>query len=251
VNAELFHRVNALAANPARGRHASRDKINVLGGIAKCGECGSSMIMSSKGKGLRYLVCSKAKQGLGCEYRTVRYDTVERSLRAQAENIIADSSNAFFVEHPLEARQANLSAEIEHLADEIERHGPSPTISRRLREAEQELEEADAALATELQRQFQTRPEYVEKMRNELLAALGKTPIAPAAVNACMRALFQEAIVNVKGNTLQLVWKRGQATVLLLKGGEEESAYHRRNGIKRIAVERWGTKDIEPDMRSQ
>jgi hypothetical protein len=67
------------------------------------------------------------------------------------------------------------------------------------------------------------RPEYVQKMRDELVAKLGEPVINSGAVNSYMRALFQEAILGVAGNTLQLVWKRGRATVLLLIRGEELS----------------------------
>ena len=37
-------------------------------------------------------------------------------------------------------------------------------------------------------------------MRNELVANLCEPVMDRAAVNACMRALFREAIVNVQGN---------------------------------------------------
>jgi hypothetical protein len=85
-------------------------------------------------------------------------------------------------------------------------------------------------------------------MRDELVAKLGEPVIDRAAVNACMRALFQQAIVNVAGNMLQLVWKRGQATVLLLTRGEE--IFHRRRNRRQKHVEEpWGPNDIEPYTR--
>jgi hypothetical protein len=107
---------------------------------------------------------------------------------------------------------------------------------------------AEAALAAELQKQFQTRPEYVEKMRTELVAALSQPEIDRGAVNACVRALFQEAYVNVPGNTLLLVWKRGQATALMLTGGEKLA---NRPVRKMMGEEPWSAKDVEPDMHSR
>jgi hypothetical protein len=50
-----------------------------------------------------------------------------------------------------------------------------------------------------------TRPEYVQKMRNELVAKLCEPVMDRGAVNECMRALFQDAILCVPGNTAQLV----------------------------------------------
>jgi DNA invertase Pin-like site-specific DNA recombinase len=160
VDAETFHRVNGLARNPARGKHAANGVVNVLGGIAKCSDCGGSVILVSKGNRSRYLVCSNAKTGGGCKYRAVRYDAVERSLIALAAAIVCPHSNGanpFLEPSPLEARCNSLHGAIEHLSDELYQNGPSPTISRRLREAEEELEQTEAALAAELKATWQSR----------------------------------------------------------------------------------------------
>jgi DNA invertase Pin-like site-specific DNA recombinase len=51
---------------------------NLLTGVAKCGFCGSTMVYVSKGKpSERYLVCSTAKKGAGCQYVSVRYEEAE------------------------------------------------------------------------------------------------------------------------------------------------------------------------------
>jgi DNA invertase Pin-like site-specific DNA recombinase len=129
VDPETFHRVNGLARNPARGKHAATGVVNVLGGVAKCSECGASMVLVSKGNGNRYLVCSIAKvggtvDGKQCEYRAVRYEAVEGSLIAQAGAIVCphlDDGNPFLMPHPLEALCSDLHAAIEHYSEELYR----------------------------------------------------------------------------------------------------------------------------------
>src|SRR6516164_4091350 len=51
VHTDTFHRVNGLASNPARGKHAAASVVNVLGGIARCSNCRGSVILVSKGSG--------------------------------------------------------------------------------------------------------------------------------------------------------------------------------------------------------
>ena len=49
---------------------------NLFGGLAKCAYCGASMQIVNKGKppkGGTYLVCDRARRGLGCEYHSVKY----------------------------------------------------------------------------------------------------------------------------------------------------------------------------------
>src|SRR5690606_31728956 len=66
VDKEDFARVQVLAEdNPRRGKHAESEVRNVLAGIARCPLCEATMTLVNKGKGSRYLACSRAKSGAG------------------------------------------------------------------------------------------------------------------------------------------------------------------------------------------
>jgi hypothetical protein len=49
---------------------------------------------ATKLKTYRYLVCSKARAGAGCEYHAVKQDAVEDTLRFHAEQIISEALTA-------------------------------------------------------------------------------------------------------------------------------------------------------------
>ncbi|MEY8200311.1 MAG: recombinase family protein [Colwellia sp.] len=56
---------------------------NLFAGIATCKKCGSRMTMVNKGKsqkGRKYLACSNAKTGMGCDLKTGAYNLIERNV---------------------------------------------------------------------------------------------------------------------------------------------------------------------------
>lgn len=67
------------AAKGRKGEHVS----NVFSGLAKCAYCGGVMRFENKGsgpKGGTFLVCDKARRGLGCPNLRWRYDDFEASF---------------------------------------------------------------------------------------------------------------------------------------------------------------------------
>lgn len=84
VEPELFHQVqagiqgNSQTKGNAGGRPGPIN--NLFPHIAKCARCGGPMAYVCKGrppKGGSYLVCDKARRGLGCEKNFLRYDRFE------------------------------------------------------------------------------------------------------------------------------------------------------------------------------
>lgn len=53
---------------------------NIFSRLSKCPVCGAAMIYVNKGGACQYLVCSAAKNGAGCAYRSVSYDRLEQSF---------------------------------------------------------------------------------------------------------------------------------------------------------------------------
>jgi DNA invertase Pin-like site-specific DNA recombinase len=78
VDKDIFYRIQALRSTrkTAGAGRKGLTYTNIFGGIAKCAHCGSSMAVVDKGalpKGGQYFVCSSARRGVGCQYRSVRY----------------------------------------------------------------------------------------------------------------------------------------------------------------------------------
>jgi cell division protein FtsB len=92
VPRDLFNRVQARiarnAAIPGHGASNMNGAINnIFGGVTRCARCGGTMAFVNKGQRRptsvtpsQYLVCEKARRGLGCSKRTVRYDNLEGLL---------------------------------------------------------------------------------------------------------------------------------------------------------------------------
>lgn len=77
---ELFKKVQKRA--PSRNIKLDKTFSNAFSGIAKCGDCGRNMSVTSSGSG-RYLVCSgyKMKGKKECESHAIRYDTLNEAVR--------------------------------------------------------------------------------------------------------------------------------------------------------------------------
>lgn len=67
---------------------------NLFTGLVVCKKCGSKMHMGNKGgtttKGGKYLVCSLAKSGKGCEYKTFRYEWLEDNVLSYLRELDLD-----------------------------------------------------------------------------------------------------------------------------------------------------------------
>lgn len=53
---------------------------NILGGLAVCNKCGSSMVFVNKGKDSKFLYCASSKSKTGCTAKAVAYDPVEKAV---------------------------------------------------------------------------------------------------------------------------------------------------------------------------
>lgn len=222
VDPEAYDRVRALTAtkSPRRGKHATAPVQNLLGGLARCPQCGSTMTRVNKGSGPKsgktVLVCTKAKAGGGCSYRSVTQEHVERALLEDLPRLLLnppagdtggdlDSAieSAEFVEGELQKR-------VGRLVHELETGGASATISKRIREAEADLEEASRYLEVLQEERAAITGRVYEKRAEDLydvLAAYG--PIHPALVNSLLRQVFESVTVDYLRGVLVLVWKRG------------------------------------------
>src|SRR5471032_189288 len=148
VDQDTFARVQAVKSSTVKTKGAAVVQ-NPLAGLGVCPLCESRMTRVTKGSGAKagrpYLVCSKAKGGAGCEYRTVRLDDVEDAIRHSYDQL-ADSLQAYGSEglakdlQNLEASVMIGEDQIAELLDALQEVGRSPALIKRLRELEAEME---------------------------------------------------------------------------------------------------------------
>lgn len=85
LDVDLFRRVSTrkyVPAVPLKGRQGE-SLTNLFTGMLFCKWCGAPMSFTNKGSGTKggtYLVCSKARRGKDCRYRSWRYDDAEMYL---------------------------------------------------------------------------------------------------------------------------------------------------------------------------
>lgn len=212
-------------APAARGRGAKRPLANLLGGLARCPLCGSTMTRVMKGKkgGPPKLVCTKAKDGAGCTYRTVPLEPVERAVLDAGGTLMADIP-AGDAEAQLDARASELEGQIAGTLDHMRDLGdaletsPSRAGAARLAKLECELETLSDALAKIVEQRrlvdgglIRAR---VERLYDTLEAGIEQ---GREAANAALRVLFEGVTVDYQRGVLAFHWRQGGATEKLFE----------------------------------
>lgn len=221
VDPETFAQVRATAfdtLNPRRGRHADGAIRNILGGLACCPLCESTMTRVTKGSGPKggkpFLVCVKAKQGAGCVYRSVRMDLIEEALVGYAGMIVGEAP-APDAEGDLLKELQGMWFALSEMGDQIETltdayvSSRSPAIQEKLRKAEakrETLEEAHRALTERVE---SVQGPLLRKRLDRVLQALGAVPLDIEEANLALRAVLSKVVVDYRSGCLGLEWKHG------------------------------------------
>jgi DNA invertase Pin-like site-specific DNA recombinase len=207
VDPETFSRVQSLKVTTTKTKGKAPVQ-SILAGLATCHVCGSRMTRVMKGSGSKagkpYLVCSKAKLGKGCEYKAVRLDYVEATIRHSYVDL-QEALSAYGFEglarevDNLEASEMGGLDRIEELVDTITEMGRSPALTKRLRELENELEATRKAIKEKRSlmgsRSLAARLEDLQKALEEG---------TPATANTALRELFSSVIVDYETGYLDL-----------------------------------------------
>ncbi|WP_234836052.1 recombinase family protein [Sinorhizobium meliloti] len=213
VDRETFDRVMALSSGRAAGQRAPT--ANILAGLAKCLKCGSSMTRINKGDGKKggkpYLICSRAKVGAGCAYRSVRLHEVEDTIRTKAfELLVALPSPTEGIQAAYEKLTLHrdvIGDEIERLVGAIAEAGHSRALLDRLRDMEAERDRIVVQLADTEVRLADTLTNRVRRTTTELVDATEEEQPDAAKVNAIMRQLFDRVTVDWTEGQLWFHWK--------------------------------------------
>lgn len=228
IDRETFESVQMLKRkrDPRRGRHAKAETQNILGGLAVCPKCDSRVtrISKNKAKGWVYLVCTRAKQGAGCDYHAVRYDLIEPAIHSQIGSLISSCPvGDERVDEEIEQARAELDAldsAINNLLDLIQ-SGKLPddsrAITKRLMDLESERESTNLRLKESLERETSFSNEIVMRRASKLLSAV--TAIEDfkqtgfdgvrTQINTLLRETFEKVVVDYDTGELVFHWAHG------------------------------------------
>ncbi|MBV2186095.1 MAG: recombinase family protein [Rhizobium sp.] len=203
VSEEEWAQLSGLAAGRKPLVKAKAKLLNILSGLATCAACGSPMLRVSKGgKSLPVLVCSNAKRGGGCHYRSIPMWSVEGSVRSSLPELADTYPTGDVQVDEIAMEVRDLETEVGLLVDEMIEHGRSPALTNARRNSEARLEDARQRLRAALE---QSRVKM--RLRPEVLYGLAEAPLEE--VNTALRSLFKEVRIEVaEGGGSQWDWVR-------------------------------------------
>ncbi|PZF77473.1 recombinase family protein [Aestuariivirga litoralis] len=225
VSQKLWQEVRLATAKGAaiRGRAAgSGDLQNVLSGLCKCDLCDGPMVYIKKSDKDRYLICQRAKNSAGCQYRAVRYQPVEDVIVAHL-NPFAQLER-FASDDRLGSELAKVEAEITGIADMLDnlRETKSSTLRTTLAELDIALVDAETR-RDQIQRKIEEQEPALMMARIDLLGdALTEQPLDRPKVNRLLRQLLEKVILRQNTGELEFHWKNGGRTEVMFRWPEEE-----------------------------
>jgi DNA invertase Pin-like site-specific DNA recombinase len=222
VSQETFEDAQALGGTAHTTKQRSGQVVNILGGLARCPTCGSTMTRVNKGStgkgGKPKLVCTKAKAGAGCSYVSVSLDAVEFALVTNAALLAADVPSG---DEKLDERLSQVLDAIDATEGvignllEVLEGGASGAVSGKLRDYEAALAELTAERDALLTRLAGSSGPILAKRVSAVVAALESEPLDRPRANAALRAVLEAAVVDHSAGTLLLQWKHGgQSSVM-------------------------------------
>ncbi len=223
LDAETFDRVQTMKAARVRifGMNSpGKNFRSIFAGLLKCAGCGGACELVWKGKrnGTRRVVCTAAKMGVTCEYRSVPYAYVADGFLRRGQYI---ATHLPVGRHAgdLEETRAGLQAGLEAIEDSmanvmraIERGNTSPTLAARLgtlerhkADAVQAIEDNEEAIAT-------ASPAIIKAKARDLLAALRGDPLDAVKVNGLLRQLAERVVLDMGTGEGRIEWAHGTSS---------------------------------------
>lgn len=217
VDEDTFQRVQAMRSAIGHPKTKGRSPVNnILSGLARCPHCGGSMMRVSKGSRLKaghpYLVCAKAKAGVGCVYRAVRQAYTEDAMINNIGFIAGTAPTGVTdLDKKLENVDTGLAAThgmIDNILDLIAIR-PSPASTAKLRELEDQLEQLQRERQQLAEQHAAASGPLVAKRLEDLTEALTATEIDRPRANAVLRQVFNSVTIDWVTGHLRFEWKHG------------------------------------------
>lgn len=218
VGMDLWQTVTAILGKRPKGRHATQPLKSLLSGMAVCSQCGSSLTRVQKGERSRpKLVCSKAKAGAGCEYKSISQEQVEDALVLRIGSITNEApSGDASIDEELDELRSNITGHGDQLAELAEQLGrkPSATIRKKLDQLEEELEQLRVQERTLLAQQKVSAGAQFDRRLSELAKAFDAYAFdADKTVqNSALRAVIKSIVIERSTQCLLLNWWNGGVT---------------------------------------
>lgn len=221
VDAETWARARALLGTrlrpvAPRGRHAGAPVRSLLARLARCPICGHTMTRVHKGSRSKpRLVCTVAKGGGECQYRSVPQEVVEGGI-FQAWHLLVDEappSSAAQEQAALDVRQAEVELEaIENELEEFSRRRRSLTTAERAARASLygQMERVRSEREAAVQRLADSGSSIVEDRLNRLAKVLSEGPAEDLSeANRVLMEAVSHIVVDYRGGHLVFHWRHG------------------------------------------
>ena len=218
VSLEDFERLQAANRNRRAPKGSHKTGVShLLAGLAKCPLCGATMIRVNKGSGKKAgkpsLVCSNAKRGLGCQYKSVKQEHIENAILANVSWIVQSApAPDEDIEGELsqaEAAYQGVADMMDNIIDHIARSGSSPRLTIELKRMEEELQTCQMRIdELEAKAVAASGPVLINRFER-LEAALEEQPLDYAKANFILAELMNKVTVDWQDGTLVFDWAHG------------------------------------------
>jgi hypothetical protein len=162
-----------------------------------------------------YLVCTKANAGAGCRYLAVQYNSAESAVR--------DNARALINWAPRGINTAEIEADIEHRANELEEllvrtrdmadvaaNEKSEAARHRLRELEEQLEVAEEQLRLLRSRRDTLASTSVIRRLETAERALTIEPLEITPANRALKQVVSKIVMDAEAATLTFYWHHAE-----------------------------------------
>ena len=225
---ETWDRVQGrLQAGRARGKAAASGAVrNIFAGIGRCASCGATVTRVSKGpKSKPKLICTAAKVGSGCEYRSTDYAEAEYQFLASGRILTlmtpygGGASDAEAELERLENTEEWLRERIAHALDEIERGNSSDSLRSRLSDLEAQLQNERSKINETVQAIMERASPIVKSRLDRLADLIGQQdPDAPdrGLLNGALLEAAEAVDFDPRAGHATIRWRHGESSRLEL-----------------------------------
>ncbi|SJZ42387.1 Recombinase zinc beta ribbon domain-containing protein [Trichlorobacter thiogenes] len=214
---------------------------NILSNLGKCPVCGGTMTRkysgTRKGKSNgESLVCVAAKVGAGCEYHSVNYNMVEKSLIAglstakiTATRPVKLMAEILRLKNAVDERQGQLDNTVDaitagKLVDELQEQlqitgqydGVPITLVQVVAGLERDIANYNTRIDTLTRNAKLTQPVIIKQQVTRLRALVRSEDIDRAAINAVLHELCEAVVVDYNQMVLQFMFRFGSVVEIPL-----------------------------------
>lgn len=198
---------------------------NILSRLAVCPKCGQRMTRVTKPSAagtIAYLVCAQAKHAAKCQYRTVRCDVIESTLKGWDGAIPRRDVGLTDAIKNAEGAVEGLESQIENLVDAIAGGNNNKKLAERLAAYESDLDKVNANLAALTAKAGESDSRVLKRRADMLKAALHSKTLDVEKVNLILREMLTQVVVDYVRDELVMTWKHDGVTRLNIITAETE-----------------------------